>query len=217
MSEVSEAGGVGALTVVTTVRNLSGGRIPDATPAFLADWDLDGGETVRWSTEMQALVAEARDGGGAIAVLASEGVVVGRASVPLGTPAPGGAYEPDSGVLWDSFEEADKLDLVTGADASGLPGFSTATDLADWLVRVLGLPFRDAHHITGALVAKAEGKGCDLPDLTLEDMQSVHAQITADVFDVLGVQNSVNSRISYGGTAPDQVRYQIGRWKKVLG
>jgi argininosuccinate lyase len=96
-------------------------------------------------------------------------------------------------------------------------GFSTATDLADWLVRVLGLPFRDAHHITGALVAKAEGKGCDLPDLTLEDMQSVHAQITADVFDVLGVQNSVNSRISYGGTAPDQVRYQIGRWKKVLG
>jgi argininosuccinate lyase len=96
-------------------------------------------------------------------------------------------------------------------------GFSTATDLADWLVRVLGLPFRDAHHITGALVAKAEGKGCDLPDLTLEDMQSVHAQITADVFDVLGVQNSVNSRISYGGTAPDQVRHQIGRWKKVLG
>ncbi len=96
-------------------------------------------------------------------------------------------------------------------------GFSTATDLADWLVRVLGLPFRDAHHITGALVAKAEGKGCDLPDLTLEDMQSVHAQITADVFDVLGVQNSVNSRISYGGTAPEQVRYQIGRWKKVLG
>ena len=96
-------------------------------------------------------------------------------------------------------------------------GFSTATDLADWLVRVLGLPFRDAHHVTGALVAKAEGKGCDLPDLTIEDMQSVHAQITADVFDVLGVQNSVNSRISYGGTAPDQVRHQIGRWKKVLG
>jgi subtilisin family serine protease len=130
ISEVSEAGGVGALTVVTTVRNLSGGRIQDATPAFLADWDLDGGETVRWSSEMQALVAESRDGGGAIAVLASEGVVVGRASVPLGTPAPGGAYEPDSGVLWDTFEEADKLDLVTGADASGLPGFSTATDRA---------------------------------------------------------------------------------------
>ena len=108
---------------------------------------------------------------------------------------------------------ANREHLATAAGS----GFSTATDLADWLVRVLGLPFRDAHHITGALVAKAEGKGCDLPDLTLEDMQSVHAQITADVFDVLGVQNSVNSRISYGGTAPDQVRYQIGRWKKVLG
>ncbi|MCL7960009.1 MAG: S8 family serine peptidase [marine benthic group bacterium] len=130
VSQVSEAGGVGALTVVATVRNLSGGRIADATPAFLADWDLDGGETVRWSSEMEALVAESRDGGGAITVLASEGVVVGRTSVPLGTPAPGGAYEPDSGVLWSTFEEADKLDLVTGADASGLPGFSTAIDRA---------------------------------------------------------------------------------------
>ena len=96
-------------------------------------------------------------------------------------------------------------------------GFSTATDLADWLVRVLGLPFRDAHHITGALVAMAEDKGCDLPDLSLEDMQSVHGQISCQVFDVLGVQNSVNSRISYGGTAPVQVRAQIARWKEVLG
>ena len=96
-------------------------------------------------------------------------------------------------------------------------GFSTATDLADWLVRVLGLPFRDAHHITGALVAMAENKGCDLPDLSLQDMQSVHGQISVQVFDVLGVQNSVNSRISYGGTAPVQVRAQIARWKEVLG
>ena len=96
-------------------------------------------------------------------------------------------------------------------------GFSTATDLADWLVRVLGLPFRDAHHMTGALVAMAEDKGCDLPDLSLEDMQSIHGQIFVQVFDVLGVQNSVNSRISYGGTAPVQVRAQIARWKEVLG
>ena len=96
-------------------------------------------------------------------------------------------------------------------------GFSTATDLADWLVRELGLPFRDAHHVTGTLVAMAEGKGCDLPDLSLAEMQTVHAGIRADVFDVLGVENSVRSRRSYGGTAPDQVRAQVARWKGLLG
>lgn len=95
-------------------------------------------------------------------------------------------------------------------------GFSTATDLADWLVRVLGLPFRDAHHITGTLVALAEGQGCDLPDLTLDQMKSAHSGITQDVFSVLGVENSVNSRMSYGGTAPAQVRAQIARWKEIV-
>ena len=95
-------------------------------------------------------------------------------------------------------------------------GFSTATDLADWLVRVLGLPFRDAHHITGALVGMAEKAGCDLPDLTLDQMKSVHEGITQDVFSVLGVENSVNSRMSYGGTAPAQVRAQIDRWKDIV-
>ena len=96
-------------------------------------------------------------------------------------------------------------------------GFSTATDLADWLVRELGLPFRDAHHVTGTLVALAESKGCDLPDLSLSDMQGVHLGIRSDVFDVLGVDNSVRSRQSHGGTAPDQVRAQIARWKERLG
>jgi len=96
-------------------------------------------------------------------------------------------------------------------------GFSTATDLADWLVRELGLPFREAHHVTGTLVARAEAKGCDLPDLTLTEMQAVHPGIRADVFDVLGVENSVRSRRSYGGTAPDQVRAQIAAWKVRLG
>ncbi len=100
--------------------------------------------------------------------------------------------------------------------AAAATGFSTATDLADWLVRVLGMPFRDAHHVTGTLVALAESKGCDLPDLSLEDMQNVHAKITGDVFDVLGVQNSVRSRMSYGGTAPEQVRTQIKLWKDAL-
>ena len=95
-------------------------------------------------------------------------------------------------------------------------GFSTATDLADWLVRALGLPFREAHHITGRLVALAEGKGCDLPDLTLAEMQSAHDGITQEVYSVLGVENSVRSRQSYGGTAPDQVRAQIARWQAAL-
>ncbi|WP_333847660.1 argininosuccinate lyase, partial [Phaeobacter italicus] len=96
-------------------------------------------------------------------------------------------------------------------------GFSTATDLADWLVRVLKVPFRDAHHVTGTLVAMAESRGCDLPDLSLEDMQGVHAGITEDIFSVLGVENSVNSRMSYGGTAPAQVRAQVARWTELLG
>ncbi len=104
-------------------------------------------------------------------------------------------------------------DVLAVAAASG---FSTATDLADWLVRSLGLPFRDAHHVTGSLVKLAEDKGCDLPDLSLAEMQGVHAGITTDVFTVLGVENSVRSRQSYGGTAPDQVRAQIARWKERL-
>ena len=102
-------------------------------------------------------------------------------------------------------------------EAAAATGFSTATDLADWLVRVLDMPFREAHHVTGSLVALAESKGCDLPDLSLEDMQSVHGEITQAVYDVLGVHNSVASRISYGGTAPRQVRAQIARWKERLG
>ncbi|MBW4961304.1 argininosuccinate lyase [Sulfitobacter sp. CW3] len=115
------------------------------------------------------------------------------------------------GMVKDMSANRDSLAAAAGS------GFSTATDLADWLVRVLGLPFRDAHHITGSLVALAEKNGCDLPDLTLEQMKTAHDGITADVFDVLGVENSVNSRMSYGGTAPAQVRAQVARWKGILG
>ncbi len=104
-------------------------------------------------------------------------------------------------------------EVLKSAAASG---FSTATDLADWLVQRLDLPFRQAHHVTGSLVALAEARGCDLPDLTLADMNAVHPGITQDVYSVLGVENSVRSRVSYGGTAPDQVRVQISRWKSVL-
>ena len=99
---------------------------------------------------------------------------------------------------------------------SAAMGFSTATDLADWLVRELGLPFRDAHHATGALVKMAEDKGCDLPELSLKEMQSAHPEINQSVYSVLGVDNSVASRASYGGTAPDQVRQQIARWNGKL-
>ena len=101
-------------------------------------------------------------------------------------------------------------------EQSAASGFSTATDLADWLVRSLNLPFREAHHVTGTLVALAEQKACDLPDLTLHEMQSAHPGINQEVYSVLGVQNSVRSRVSYGGTAPDQVRAQIARWKTLL-
>ncbi|MHA7874806.1 argininosuccinate lyase [Roseivivax sp.] len=101
-------------------------------------------------------------------------------------------------------------------ETAAASGFSTATDLADWLVRELNLPFREAHHVTGSLVAKAEAQGCDLPDLPLAEMQSVHDGITEAVFDVLGVHNSVASRMSYGGTAPQRVREQIARWKELL-
>ncbi len=94
--------------------------------------------------------------------------------------------------------------------------FSTATDLADWLVRVLNMPFRQAHHVTGALVAMAESKGVDLADLSLDDMQSVEQSITQDVFSVLTVEASVASRTSFGGTAPDNVRQQARQWQAAL-
>ena len=101
--------------------------------------------------------------------------------------------------------------------ASAASGFSTATDLADWLVKTLNLPFREAHHVTGTLVAMAEKKGCDLPDLTIQEMTSVHEGITQDVYSVLGVENSVRSRMSYGGTSPVRVAEQVARWKAALG
>lgn len=113
-------------------------------------------------------------------------------------------------MLSDLTANRERLEAAAGS------GFSTATDLADWLVREAGLPFRDAHHATGALVAMAEKSGVDLPELTLAQMQSVNPAITADVYNVLGVHNSVASRMSYGGTAPAQVRAQIARWKEKL-
>ncbi len=115
-----------------------------------------------------------------------------------------------AGMVADMAPDRARLEAAAGT------GFATATDLADWLVRVLGMPFRDAHHVTGRLVALAEEKGCDLPDLDLADMQAVNSGITGDIFGVLGVRNSVASRTSLGGTAPERVRAEIARWKEVL-
>jgi argininosuccinate lyase len=115
-----------------------------------------------------------------------------------------------TGMMEDLTPDPERMRAAAGA------GFATATDLADWLVRAKGLPFREAHHVTGNLVATAERLGVDLPQLSLQDMQEVHAAITEDVFGVLGVDNSVKSRTSYGGTAPLRVREQIARWKEPL-
>ncbi len=116
-----------------------------------------------------------------------------------------------AGMVSDMTANRDALAAAAGS------GFSTATDLADWLVRALGMPFRQAHHVTGALVKLAEDKGVDLDGLSLADMQGVHAEITEEVFSVLGVDNSVASRTSYGGTAPARVREQVARWREALG
>jgi argininosuccinate lyase len=96
-------------------------------------------------------------------------------------------------------------------------GFATATDLADWLVRVGGIPFREAHHITGRAVKLAEDQNLPLAGLALADLQAIDPRITADAFAVLTVQASVASRTSTGGTAPDQVRLRITEAKAALG
>ena len=101
--------------------------------------------------------------------------------------------------------------------AAGGAGFSTATDLADWLVRELDMPFRDAHHVTGAAVKRAEALGVDLAGLSIEEMRELEPRITPGVYDVLTPLASVRSRGSYGGTAPEQVRAQVARWKDRLG
>ena len=122
------------------------------------------------------------------------------------------------------FDAADSLALALAAitgmvtDMQAVPenmrpaagkGYSNATDLADWLVRAAGVPFRDAHGITGAVVKRAEEQGIDLADLLLTEMQAIDPRITDDVFGVLSVEASVASRTSFGGTAPDNVRAAV--------
>jgi argininosuccinate lyase len=111
-------------------------------------------------------------------------------------------------------EDMQPQEKVLLAAAGG--GYSTATDLADWLVRVLKMPFRDAHHVTGRIVAAAEAKNLPLDKLSLADMQDVEPRITDDVFSVLSPQNSVASRVSHGGTAPQNVAKMAAAWRKRL-
>ncbi len=110
-------------------------------------------------------------------------------------------------------------DLSVNRDAmkeAAARGFSTATDLADWLVRELEVPFRDAHHVTGRIVAAAERKGVRLDELELKDMAAVEPRITDAVFSVLSVEASVASRRAYGGTAPENVKREAKRWIDAL-
>ncbi len=105
---------------------------------------------------------------------------------------------------------ADKKKMLESASL----GFLTATDLADWLVKNLGLPFREAHHITGKIVALAEKKNCRLDEISLKEMQKIAPKISAEIFKVLSMENSVRSRNSYGGTSPEGVRKAIIQAKK---
>ncbi len=130
------------------------------------------------------------------------------------------------------FEAFDALDLSLAAMAGMVDdlqpniarmaaaagsGYSTATDLADWLVRKLDLPFREAHHVTGRTVKRAEQLGLGLAEMPLQELQAIEPRITADVYEVLTPEASAASRESYGGTAPVRVREQIKRWKERLG
>ncbi len=115
-----------------------------------------------------------------------------------------------AGMVRDMSPDTARMRECAGA------GFATATDLADWLVRVLRLPFRQAHHATGRLVAIAEARGVDLAGLTLAELRSVEPGITEDVFSVLSVEASVGSRVSFGGTAPANVAREAARWLATL-
>ena len=129
------------------------------------------------------------------------------------------------------FDAADTMELTLAAmagmvaDLNPVParmaaaagaGFATATDLADWLARSLGIPFREAHHLTGRIVAEAERRGSALEQVPLEAMQAIEPRITKAVYGVLGVENSVRSRKSFGGTAPERVAEQVAWWRQHL-
>ena len=116
-----------------------------------------------------------------------------------------------TGMISDMSVNTEAMCLAAGS------GFSTATDLADWLVREVGLPFREAHHVTGQAVALAARQGKRLDELELSQLQGIHPAISDAVYDVLSIEASVASRTSFGGTAPQNVRHQIAYWKQANG
>ncbi|MCB1478805.1 MAG: argininosuccinate lyase, partial [Rhodobiaceae bacterium] len=111
-----------------------------------------------------------------------------------------------TGMVRDMTPNTDAMRKAAGA------GYSTATDIADWLVREKGMPFRQAHHVTGRIVALASERGVDLEDLSTEDFTGIDPALDASIHDVLGVDKSVASRTSYGGTAPENVKTQAQGW-----
>jgi argininosuccinate lyase len=200
-------------------------------------WVSDGFRFIRLSdayTTGSSIMPQKRNPDAAELVRAKTGRVVGALNALLvamkGLPL---AYGKDMQEDKEpTFDAADTLSLCLAAMAGMVrdmtvdeaamrraaeAGFATATDLADWLVRALGLPFRDAHHVTGAIVRLAEQAGCGLAELPLSALQSVEPRITAEVFGVLDVDSSVASRTSFGGTAPDNVRRAAAAARAKLG
>ena len=132
-----------------------------------------------------------------------EGAMDALAALALGLAAM-------TGMVRDMTPDVERMRAAAGA------GYATATDLADFLVQRLGMPFRAAHHVTGRIVAAAEAQGLPLDRLPLTAMQAVEPAITDEVYSVLAVERSVASRRSFGGTAPDNVRQQAEKWLKEL-
>jgi argininosuccinate lyase len=136
--------------------------------------------------------------------------------------------QEDKEPVFDAFDSLDLgLKAMTGMikdmqpnkkvlQAAAGNGFSTATDLADWLVRKLDMPFRNAHHVTGKIVALAEQKGATLSELTLDEYIKIEPKITKDIYSVLSPLSSAKSRVSYGGTAPSEVDKQVAIWSEIL-
>jgi argininosuccinate lyase len=204
------------------------------------------GELVQWSTPMfgfvklsdafttgSSIMPQKRNPDAAELIRGKTGRVLGD-FVALATVVKGLVLTYGTDLQEDKervFDAADTLELCLAAMAAMTadltaqpermraacePGFPTATDLADWVVRVLKKPFREAHHIAGSIVKIAEEKGLTLDKLPLADMQQIEPAITAEVFKVLSPEASVNSRMSLGGTAPARVREQLAYWKSVL-
>lgn len=185
-----------------------------------------------WTTG-SSIMPQKRNPDAAELVRAKVGAILGAlvtvTVVMKGLPlAYGKDMQEDKVPLFQAFDALDlSLAAMTGmvdnfkfvreqAEVAAGSGYATATDLADWLVRVVGMPFREAHHITGAAVKRAEALGLDLAALPIDELRALEPRITPDVYHVLTPRASIGSRSSHGGTAPDQVRAQITLWKDRL-